>query len=48
MSFKLNEIMDDLEKFEIPFFKSIFLRRAVLKNEFKIHDQENFHDMSRS
>ena len=48
MGFKLNEIMDDLEKFEMQFSKSIFLGRAVLETEFRVHDQEHLHDMSRS
>ena len=48
MSFKLNEIINDLKEFKMKFSRSIFLKRAVLKTEFRIHDQENLHDMFRS
>ena len=48
MGFKLNEIMHDLEEFEMQFSRSIFLGRAVLETGFRVHDQENLHDMSRS
>ena len=38
MGFKLNEIMHDLEKFEIKFSSSIFLGQAVLETGFRVHD----------
>ena len=32
----------------IKFSRSIFLGQAVLETGFRVHDQENLHDMSRS